>query len=138
MKKLHVFTHRERPFASLLKERLAAEGVVCLVRNDELSTALGEIPFVECYPELWVVDDEVYPRARLLLEQWLSTMLETPEAWQCGGCGEVLEGQFEYCWKCGKDREPPACEGPLTPCQPALSQGKSVPASDFCLLTSDF
>jgi hypothetical protein len=106
MKKLHVFTHRERPFALLLKERLATEEIVCLVRNDELSTALGEIPFVECYPELWVVDDEVFPRARLLLDQWLSEMSMEQGAWRCAGCGEVLEGQFESCWKCGKERGP--------------------------------
>jgi hypothetical protein len=106
MKKLHVFTHRERPFALLLKERLATEEIVCLVRNDELSTALGEIPFVECYPELWVVDDEVFPRARLLLDQWLSEMSMEQGAWRCAGCGEVLEGQFESCWKCDKERGP--------------------------------
>ena len=64
MKKLQIFSHRERPLANLLRERLAGEGIVCLVRNDELSSALGEIPFVECYPELWVVDDEVWPRAQ--------------------------------------------------------------------------
>ena len=105
MKKLHIFSHRERPFAILLRERLAAEGIVCLVRNDELSTALGEIPFIECYPELWVVDDEVYPRARLLLEQWLAEVTFVQENWCCAECGEILEGQFESCWKCGKERE---------------------------------
>jgi len=104
MKKLHVFSPRERPIALLLRERLAAEGIVCLVRNDELSTALGEIPFVECYPELWVVDDEVYPRARLLLEHWLSALITEQEPWQCAGCGEMLEGQFQSCWQCGRDR----------------------------------
>lgn len=103
MKKLHVFPHRDRPLALMLKERLGAEGIACLVRNDELSTALGEIPFVECYPELWVVDDEVYPRARLLLDQWLDEAEVTGPAWLCPGCGERLEGQFEVCWKCGRE-----------------------------------
>ena len=103
MKKLHTFSHRERPFATLLKERFAAEGIVCLVRNDELSTALGEIPFVECYPELWVVDDEVYPRARLLLDQWLADGTEPDPAWTCPNCDERVEGQFQCCWKCGRE-----------------------------------
>lgn len=93
--------------ANLLKERLAMEGIVCLVRNDELSTALGEIPFVECYPELWVVDDEVYPRARVLLDQWLSDMVPREETWQCVRCGEILEGQFESCWQCGRGKDRP-------------------------------
>src|SRR5512139_1492223 len=103
MKKLHIFTNRERPLANLLRERLAAEGLVCLLRNDELSTALGEIPFIECYPELWIVDDEAYPRARLLLDKWLAETGEGQTDWQCI-CGEVLEGQFETCWKCGQER----------------------------------
>jgi hypothetical protein len=107
MKKLHSFCHRERPLANLLKERLAAEGIVCLVRNDELSTALGEIPFVECYPELWVVDDEVYPRARLLLDQWLNDLAPAEASWQCSRCGEILEGQFESCWQCGQGKNRP-------------------------------
>jgi hypothetical protein len=101
MKRLHIFSSRQRPLANLLKERLATEGIICLVRNDELSTALGEIPFVECYPELWVVDAEVYPRARLLLDNWLAERGEKAADWQCA-CGEVLEGQFESCWQCGR------------------------------------
>ena len=104
MKKLQTFTHRERPLANLIKERLAAEGIACLVRNDELSTALGEIPFVECYPEVWVIDAEVYPRARLLLDQWLAETSTMQASWRCDGCGETLEGQFQSCWKCGRER----------------------------------
>lgn len=103
MRKLRSFSHRERPLASLLRERLAAEGITCLLRNDELSTALGEIPFVECYPELWVVDDEVFPRARLLLDQWLAEEAGDGGGWTCA-CGEVSEGQFAACWQCGRPR----------------------------------
>lgn len=105
MKKLHVFSPRERPIANMLKERMAGEGIVCLVRNDELSAALGEIPFVECYPELWLVDDEAYPRAQCLLNQWLNSIGQTLEGWCCNRCGEVLEGQFERCWQCGLEKD---------------------------------
>lgn len=104
MKKLCSFAHGDRPLASLLKERLAGEGVACLLRNDELSTALGEIPFVACYPELWVIDEELYPRAQLLLNKWLEESGEDAPAWCCPGCGEQLEGQFHSCWKCGYER----------------------------------
>ena len=62
MKKLYAFGLGERPLALLLKELLEGEGIACLLRNEELFAALGEIPFLECLPELWVVDDEVYPR----------------------------------------------------------------------------
>jgi hypothetical protein len=59
MKKLHVFSYRDRAQAALIQEILVNEGIHCLLRNDQLSSALGEIPFIECYPELWVVDNDV-------------------------------------------------------------------------------
>ena len=87
----------------MYKELLAGEGIDCLVRNDRLTAALGEIPFVECFPELWVVDEEVYPRAKKLLDAWLSRG-HSCETWHCPGCGEQIEGQFSVCWACGSDR----------------------------------
>ena len=103
MKKLHVFSIADRAEAGLLKELLAREGVVCLLRNEQLFAALGEIPFLECSPELWVVDDEVWPRAKMLLDNWFKTE-ENTVSWTCSSCGETLEGQFGACWKCGKER----------------------------------
>ena len=37
-----------------LRNLLESEGIACLVRNDRLAGVIGEIPFVECWPELWV------------------------------------------------------------------------------------
>ncbi len=105
MKKLHTFNPWARPQAELLRELLEQEGVACLVRNGQLAAALGEIPFIECYPELWVVDDEVYPRARILLDGWFRATDEQAEPWSCARCGERLEGQFGACWRCGKAKE---------------------------------
>ena len=105
MKKLFVFTYRDRLQAGLLKEILAQEGIACLLRNDQLSSALGEIPFTECYPELWVVDDEAYPRARLLLDAWLKKSPEPADDWTCPTCGERCAGQFGACWSCGTLRD---------------------------------
>lgn len=90
--------------AGMFKELLASEGIQCLIRNEQLSTAMGEIPFVECFPELWVLDEETYPRARLLLDAWLKTP-PAAEAWDCPGCGEKIDGQFTVCWSCGALRD---------------------------------
>ncbi len=103
MKKLHTFALAEQAQAGLLKELLQREGVNCIIRNEQLFSALGEIPFLECSPELWVVDDEVWPRAKALLDGWLKEEVQmTP--WVCPSCGEKLEGQFGACWQCGKER----------------------------------
>jgi hypothetical protein len=104
MKKLRTFGPWERAHAWLLRERLEREGIACLLRNEELFSAMGEIPFLECRPELWVVDDEVWPRAQLLTEAW-ERGDGAAESWLCAGCGERLEGQFGACWKCGRERE---------------------------------
>jgi len=105
MKKLHTFNLAEKPEAALLKDRLEQEGIACLLRNVDLSSALGEIPFLECLPELWVLDDEMLPRARTLLKGWMEPGTEESPGWVCAGCGESLEGQFDACWKCGRRRE---------------------------------
>jgi len=103
MKKLHTFGPWERPLANLLKDRLAQEGIVCLLRNDDLVSVMGEVPFIECYPELWVIDAETWPRAKLLLDGWLASASALTN-WQCPACGEILEGQFNSCWNCGQER----------------------------------
>jgi len=101
MKKLHVFSYRDRAQAALIQEILTHEGIPCLLRNDHLSSALGEIPFVECYPELWVVDDEIFLRARKILDGWLKDAVNSDKPWICHKCGEQSEGQFGACWSCG-------------------------------------
>jgi hypothetical protein len=37
---------------------------MCETRNEYLSVASREIPFTECYPELWILNDEDYPRPK--------------------------------------------------------------------------
>ncbi len=90
----------------MIKDLLAKEGIECLLRNDSLSMALGEVPFVECYPELWVIDDECYPRAKLLLDAWLKESSVTVEgSWTCPACKEQSDGHFGACWSCGRLHE---------------------------------
>ena len=106
MKKLQTFYIWEGPQAGMFKDMLAEEGIKCLVKNDRLSAGIGEIPFVECFPELWVIDDEVYPRARLLLDGWLAGGSDEGAAlWTCAHCGEQSPQQFSVCWSCTRPRE---------------------------------
>ena len=63
--------------------------------------ASGEIPFAECYPELWVMGDEELARAREILDDWQSKEVEQQQSWTCQRCGEENEGQFSSCWRCG-------------------------------------
>ncbi len=83
-----------------LRNLLEAEGIRCVVKNDRLGGALGEIPFVECWPQLWVCRPGDALRARGLIEQALRSD-PAGQAWTCPGCGERIEPQFRQCWQCG-------------------------------------
>ncbi len=87
--------------AEHLANVLRAAGIRCEVRNTGLSGALGEIPFLECAPQLWVDNALDLPRARELIAA-VSRPLDGP-AWRCS-CGELLEPQFGQCWQCGAAR----------------------------------
>ena len=82
-----------------LRNLLESEGIACMVRNERLAGALGEIPFVECWPELWVRQPGEALRARGLIDAALRPV-EAEEPWQCPGCGEQIEPQFAQCWRC--------------------------------------
>ncbi|MCP5090153.1 MAG: DUF2007 domain-containing protein, partial [Gammaproteobacteria bacterium] len=49
------------------KNLLAAEGIPTQIRNEYLGSIMGEMPFVETWPELWVVNDLDFDRATELI-----------------------------------------------------------------------
>jgi hypothetical protein len=82
-----------------LRNVLESEGIACFVRNEGLAGALGELPFVACWPELWVLRNGDALRARGLIDAARSADPDAP-TWTCARCGERLEGQFVDCWQC--------------------------------------
>ena len=81
------------------KNVLAAAGIRAVVKNELLSSAMGELPPAECQAELWVLNERDAARAEAVLSR-----KETAEpGWSCS-CGEVLGGQFTQCWRCGAYR----------------------------------
>ena len=75
-----------------LRNLLEAQGIGCHVRNDQLM-AVGEIPFVECWPELWLQRPGDALRARAVIDLALCPS-PASDPWTCPGCGERIEGQF--------------------------------------------
>jgi hypothetical protein len=82
-----------------LRNVLEQAGIACYVRNERLGGAVGEIPFVECWPELWVLRNGDALRARGLIDNTRADAVPSPD-WTCGHCGERVEGQFDACWRC--------------------------------------
>jgi hypothetical protein len=88
--------------AAIWADTLRAAGIRCEVRNTTLSGAMGEIPFLECAPQVWVLHEGDEPRAVELLRQLREPMRGAP--WRCAECGEECEPSFGSCWKCGATR----------------------------------
>jgi hypothetical protein len=86
-----------------LKNLLEAEGIRCHIKNELLSRLAGEIPFTECAPQLWLLNERDIERARQVVADFGRGALAKPP-WQCLDCGEALEGQFSACWHCGAPR----------------------------------
>ena len=81
------------------KNILESEGIACELRNEHLGSVMGEVPFVEVWPQLWIVNDLDFDRAEQLLSADAQTESPT-ETWKCRHCGEQNEGQFAACWNC--------------------------------------
>ena len=81
---------------------LEASGIDSHLRNMNLTGGIGELPINECWPEVWVNDDEDFETAKELIETTLA-QAKINDPWNCQ-CGEFIEGQFEVCWACGYER----------------------------------
>jgi hypothetical protein len=77
---------------------LITAGIHCELRNQYLAGAMGDLPMMETWPQLYVEDgDERF--ALSVLQRAAATTAGAP--WVCIGCGEKLEPQFTQCWRCG-------------------------------------
>jgi len=86
-----------------IKDILQEEGINCMIKNLNLAGALGELPPIECWPEVWILEDEDYDRASSIVEDLIKDSDEYRSSWVCQ-CGEKIEGQFTACWSCGTAR----------------------------------
>ena len=77
---------------------LIAAGIDAELRNQYLAGALGDLPMLETWPQLWV-DDALESAALRALDA--AHAAPTGASWICAQCGEELEPQFTTCWRCG-------------------------------------
>ncbi len=85
--------------AHLIKGMLSAAGIETRIFNEHLQGGLGELPFPEVYPEIWLEDERDASRARRIIASY-ERPAELPSR-RCRSCGEDSPGAFEICWCCG-------------------------------------
>jgi hypothetical protein len=77
---------------------LITAGIQSELRNQYLAGALGDLPMMETWPQLYV-DDSDEGFALSVLARGAATPAGAP--WVCLDCGEQIEPQFTQCWRCG-------------------------------------
>ena len=99
-----VFASQDRAAIAIVCGLLADEGIETTIQNENMSAVSGEVPFTLAMPEICVLRDEDEAQALAIVERFESGETrdqESTEPWKCPRCGEVIEGQFTACWKCG-------------------------------------
>ena len=84
-----------------MQQVLEMNGIECHIQGEYRSGAAGEIPPIETWPELWVVDPSDVEEAKRLVDEALQPAGPAQPGWTCPRCREVNEGQFGACWNCG-------------------------------------
>jgi hypothetical protein len=79
---------------------LITSGIRCELRNQYLAGAMGDLPMMETWPQLYVDDaDERFALSALAL----AAAAGAGSPWTCAECGEEMEPQFTHCWRCGAE-----------------------------------
>ena len=98
-----VFEHPNFHEVGHCESILNSHDIATTIKNQDVSSLSGEVPFASAYPELWVIDDSTYDHAVGLLRDYHDSARQnaTLPDWTCGHCGEVVPGTFDSCWHCG-------------------------------------
>ena len=97
---IKVFESFDFSLVGQMQSLLESHGIRTFMRNEFGSSVVGELPFVEVVPQLFVLERKDLERALELLE--LDHPVErSDDHWLCPECGVEVEGNFSRCWKCG-------------------------------------
>jgi hypothetical protein len=82
------------------KDVMARNDINIFVKNEFIAGAIGELPFTEAWPEIWVLDHQDEDKAKQLCQQTEQEIQAPQQDWLCNNCGETNNSSFEYCWQC--------------------------------------
>lgn len=99
-----LYTHENLFVLTNIRNLVEAEGIATEVKNQYLSGATGDVPALDAWPELWVLDEAQFPQAQSICQAILNAQEGDSPEWDCRACGEKNGSQFELCWACGELR----------------------------------
>lgn len=96
-----IYSHPDPAITHLVRNALEQIGVPAVVQGERPGAAMGEIPPMAAWSEVWVSDDARLDDARAVVAEITAEPAPHAEPWECPACGEWVEGQFAACWSCG-------------------------------------
>ncbi len=103
---IKVFENFELAIVGQVQSLLEAHGIETFLKNQYASGALGELPFVEICPQLYVLRErDVAEANRLIRELSFDDGDGDGEPWTCPGCGTEVDAGFGACWQCSRPRD---------------------------------
>ncbi len=97
---IKVFENFDFSRVGQMQSLLESHGIKTFIKNQYGSSVMGEVPFVEVVPQLFILEEKDLARAKQLLQLDLPVN-ESVEDWICQKCSTDVEGMFYQCWKCG-------------------------------------
>jgi hypothetical protein len=88
--------------ARLLADSLDDARIRTHLFNANAVGAMGDLPFGEAWPEVWVADERDFERALAIVAAHASRPASRGSV-RCAGCGEDNPSNFDCCWNCGTD-----------------------------------
>ncbi len=85
--------------ANLILHHLEQHGLKAIILNQYTQGALGELPFTQSYPEIWV-EEIIKDKAEQLIKAFEQLPINDNTV-VCGNCNELNPENFETCWSCG-------------------------------------
>lgn len=80
---------------------LQQSGIDAHVFNENAQGGIGQLPFTEAYPEVWIERENDLLRARDIVAGFDAQTPDVARDRSCARCGQSSPDSFDLCWNCG-------------------------------------
>ncbi len=87
-----------------IRNVLEQHDIESVVKNENLFSVSGEVPFLECLPEVWV-KPLYFARATQIIAEIENSLEDSGPDWVCNDCGESNLSNYSICWSCESSHE---------------------------------
>ena len=99
---IKIYTAPTLPDAHLVLGLLTQAGIDARVFNENAQSVMGEIPFHQAWPQVWIMDEGDAKQARELIDQIERSQVPSGAVF-CPHCQEENPANFRTCWNCSRE-----------------------------------